>query len=160
MLIFVKLYVDGSTMNRDFRQLRLSQLDRNLNNMRSLPPRPADGWVASVRQALGLTLGYIAQRLRVSRQAIQQLEKAEANDRITLGALRRAAEAMGCELVYALVPKAGSFSELAERPTRDRATRDVKSVMHTMMLEDQKTENANQLIEDETQRRIHRGKTR
>ena len=125
----VKLYVDGSRMNRDFRQLRLSQLDRNLNNMRSLPPRPADGWVASVRQALGLTLGSIGQRLRASRQAIQQLEKAEANDRITLGTLRRAAEAMGCELVYTLVPKNGSFSELAERSTRDRATRDVKSAM-------------------------------
>jgi predicted DNA-binding mobile mystery protein A len=128
--------------------------------MRSLPPRPADGWVASVRQALGLTLGSIGKRLRTSRQAIQQLQKAEANDRITLGTLRRAAEAMGCELIYALVPKDGSFSGLAERSTRDRATRNVKSVMHTMMREDQKTENANQLIEDETQRRINCGKTR
>jgi predicted DNA-binding mobile mystery protein A len=106
--------------------------------MRSLPPRPVDGWIASVRQALGLTLEDIGKRLRASRQAVQQLEKAEAQDRITLGALRRAAEAMGCELVYALIPKDGSFSELAEQPTRDRASRDVKSVMHTMMLENQK----------------------
>jgi predicted DNA-binding mobile mystery protein A len=145
-------------MNREFRQLRLSQLDRNLNSMRTVPPRPADGWIASVRQALGLTLGYVGKHLRASRQAVQQLEKAEAKDRISLGALRRAAEAMGCELVYALVPKNGSFSELAEQPTRDRATRDVKSVMHTMMLEDQKPQHANQLIEDEAQRRLNRGK--
>jgi predicted DNA-binding mobile mystery protein A len=147
-------------MNRQFRQLRLSQLDRSLDDMRRLPPRPTSGWIASVREALGLTLGQVGQHLRASRQAVQQLERAEASDRITLGALRRVAEAMGCELVYALVPKTGSFVELAERPTRDRATRDVKSVMHTMMLEDQKPENANQVIEDEAQRRLNRDKTR
>lgn len=147
-------------MSDQFRQLRLSQLDRAIKNMRSLPPRPSRGWISSVREALGLTLGQIAQHVRASRQAVQQLERAEASDRITLGALRRIAEAMGCELIYALVPKTGSFADLAERPTRDRATRDVKSVMHSMMLEDQKPENADQLIEDEAQRRLNRSKTR
>jgi predicted DNA-binding mobile mystery protein A len=147
-------------MKLEFRQLRLSQLDRGLAHMRSIPSRPADGWIASVREALGRTLGQIGQRVRASRQAVQQFEKAEANDRITLAALRRVAEAMDCELVYALVPKTGSFAELAELPTRDRAKRDVESVMHTMMLEDQKPKNAKQLIEDEAQRRLNRGKPR
>lgn len=147
-------------MNRQFRRLRLSQLDRNLNSMRSFPPRPSAGWIASVREALGLSLGQIGQKVRVSRQAVQQLERAEADDRITLGALRRVAEAMGCDLVYALVPKSGSFAELAERPTRERTAHDVKSVVHTMALEDQKPENASQLIEDEAQRRLNRGKKR
>ena len=124
-------------MNSQFRQLRLSQLDRGLNDIRKLPPRPTGGWIASIREALDLSLQQIGQHVHASRQAVQQLERAEADDRITLGALRRVAEALGCELVYALVPKTGSFAELAERPTRDRATRDIDSVMHTMMLEDQ-----------------------
>jgi predicted DNA-binding mobile mystery protein A len=147
-------------MNNKFRQLRLSQLDRSLRDMRALPPRPTSGWIASAREALGITLGEVGKRIGSSRQAVQQLEKAEATDRITLGALRRAAEAMGCELLYALVPKSGTFAELAERSVRDRAARDVKSVMHTMMLEDQKPENAEQLIEDEAQRRLNRTKIR
>jgi len=147
-------------MNNKFRQLRLSQLDRNLLDMRTVPPRPASGWIASVREALGITLGQIGKRMGSSRQAVQQLEKAEASDRITLGTLRRAAEAMDCELVYALVPKSGSFAELAERPVREGAARDVKSVVHTMMLEDQKPENADQLIENEAQRRLNQNKTR
>ncbi len=121
-------------MKPEFRQLRLSQLDRNLELARSLPPRPSGGWIAS--------------------------EKAEAEDRITLRAIRRVAGTMGCDLVYVLVPKSGSFAELAEQPTRERATRDVKSVIHTMALENQKPENANQLIEDEAQRRLNRRKTR
>jgi len=147
-------------MNTKFRQLRLSQLDRTLQDMRTPPPCPKSGWISSVREALGITLDQIGKQIGSSRQAVQQLERAEATDRITLGALRRAAEAMGCELVYALVPKSGTFAELAERPVRDRAARDVKSVMHTMMLEDQKLENADQLIEDEAQRRLNRNKTR
>lgn len=147
-------------MKQEFRQLRLSQLDRTITNLRDLPVRPATGWLASIREALGLTLEEISRGIHASRQAVQQFEKAEADDRITLGALRRVAEAMGCELKYALVPKPGSFAELAERPTRDRAKKDVESVMHTMMLEDQKPENADQLIEDEVLRRLNRRKTR
>jgi predicted DNA-binding mobile mystery protein A len=147
-------------MNQEFRQLRLSQLDRNLSPARSLPPRPSGGWIAAVREALGLSLADVGQLVRVPRQNVQKFERGEASDRITLATLRRVAEAMGCELVYALVPKSGSFAELAEQPTREQAARDVKSVLHTMALEDQKPENASQLIEDEAQRRLNRRKTR
>jgi predicted DNA-binding mobile mystery protein A len=147
-------------MKSQFRQLRLSQLDRSLSGARTIHPRPASGWIASVREALGLTLDEIGRRIHATRQSIQQFERAEASDRITLGALRRLAEAMGCDLVYALVPKSGSFAELAERPTRERAERDVKRVVHSMVLEDQKPENANRLIEDEAQRRLKHGKTK
>jgi predicted DNA-binding mobile mystery protein A len=147
-------------MNREFRHLRLSQLDRSLDRVRSLPPRPSGGWIASVREALGLSLRQIGNKMRASGQAVQQFEQAEAEDRITLRALRRVAGAMGCELVYALVPKSGSFAELAEHPTREQAARDVKSVMHTMALEDQRPENPTQLTEDEAQRRLNRRKTR
>jgi predicted DNA-binding mobile mystery protein A len=142
-------------MNREFRQLRLSQLDRYLSDVRSLPPRPAGGWIAAIREALGLTLEQVGQLVRVPRQNVQKFERAEAEDRITLATLRRLAEAMGCNLVYAFVPKSGTFAELAEHPTRERATRDVKRVVHTMALEDQKPENSTQLIEDEVQRRLN-----
>jgi predicted DNA-binding mobile mystery protein A len=147
-------------MKREFRQLRLSQLDRNVELGRSLPPRPSGGWLASVREALGLSQRHVAKKMHASGQAIQQFEHAEAEDRITLRALRRVAGAMGCDLVYVIVPRAGSFADLAEEPTRARAARDVKSVVHTMALEDQKPENANQLAEDETQRRLNRSKNR
>ena len=147
-------------MRREFRQLRLSQLDRNLELARSLPSRPSGGWIAAVREALGLSQRQVAKKMRATGQAIQQFEKAEAEDRITLRALRRVAGTMGCEVVYVLVPRAGSFVELAEQSTRERTSHDVKSVVHTMALEDQKPENATQLIEDEAQRRLNRNKKR
>jgi predicted DNA-binding mobile mystery protein A len=143
-------------MKSEFRNLRLSQLDRTLASVRSMPPRPSSGWIASVREALGLSLASVGRRLRTARQVIQRLEKYEASDRITLRNLRRVAEAMGCELVYAIVPKSGTFAELAEKPARDQALRDVESVVHTMALEDQKPQNTKQLIEDEAQRRLRK----
>jgi predicted DNA-binding mobile mystery protein A len=147
-------------MKPEFRKLRLSQLDRNLELARSLPPRPSDGWIASVREALGLSLRQVGKKMGASGQAIQQFEQAEAEDRITLRAMRRVAGTMGCDLVYVLVPKSGSFQELAEQPTRERAASDVKRVIQTMALEDQKPQNANQLIKDEAERRLNRHKTR
>src|SRR5262245_45019600 len=108
-------------MNNEFRHLRLSQLDRHLSNARTLPPRPTGGWIAAIREALGLTLGQVGQIARVPRQNVQKFERAEADDRITLATLRRLAEAMGCDLVYAFVPKSGTFAELSEHPTREQA---------------------------------------
>jgi len=147
-------------MDRQFRQLRLSQLDRGLSKARDLPPRPSGGWLGSVREALGLSLAEIGRRLRVPRQNVQRFERSEAADRVTLGTLRRFADAMGCDLIYVLVPKSGSFSELAERPIRESAARDVQRVIHTMALEDQKPENASQMIEEEAKRRLNPGGTK
>ena len=83
-----------------------------------------------------------------------EFENAEAEDRITLQSLRRVAAALDCNLVYALVPKAGSILELEERRTREDAARDVLDVEHTMALEDQATGNISKLIDDETHRRL------
>jgi hypothetical protein len=78
-------------MKREFRQLRLSQLDRNLELARNLPPRPSGGWISSVREALGISQREVGKKMRASGQAIQQLEQAEAEDRISIRALRRVA---------------------------------------------------------------------
>jgi transcriptional regulator with XRE-family HTH domain len=110
-------------------------------------------------RALGLSLAEVGEKTRVPRRNVQEFERAEAEDRITLATLRRVAEAMGCDLIYAiyaLVPKSGSFAELAQQPTREDAARDVQRVVHTMALEDQKPENTSELIEDEAQRRLNR----
>ena len=46
--------------------------------------------------------------MKVTPPAVRSFEKAEAEDRITLASLRRTAEAMDCELIYALVPRSGA----------------------------------------------------
>ena len=145
-------------MEESFRRIRLAQLDQNLPGTRTISPRPAGGWIASVREALGISLDQLGKRLKVSRQAVQRWQKDEAADRLTLRNLRRLADAMDCNLVYTFVPKSGTFTELAERPQREAAAKDVESVVHTMALEDQAPGNKQQLIEDEVQRRLSKKK--
>jgi transcriptional regulator with XRE-family HTH domain len=70
-----------------------------------------------VRTAIGLTQGEVAAKIGVKRQSYAQFEKAEERGSISIGSVRRAAEAMDCELVYFILPResaARSYAELAQ----------------------------------------------
>ncbi len=74
------------------------------------------GWLRDVRQAVGLPVKEAAERMGVSKFEVLRLEKAEMDERIMLGTLRKAAEGLGCELVYGLTPTVGTFAGMeAER---------------------------------------------
>ncbi len=143
-------------MRDDFRGLRLRQLTRTLSafDAAKQEARPQRGWLRAIREGLGLTLENVGKKLGQSRRRIQEFEEAEAKDRITLHSLRRVAAAMDCELVYAIVPKSGTITELAERRARAQAAEDVLDVEQTMALENQATGNVEELIDEETKRRL------
>ena len=69
------------------------------------------------------------------------MEKSEAHGSIKIETLRRAAEALDCTLVYALVPKT-SLEEAVRGRARKLALRDLGRVAHTMKLEGQGTDDA------------------
>jgi transcriptional regulator with XRE-family HTH domain len=77
------------------------------------PAEDTKSWVRAVRQATGVPVYVMADRLGVTKHEIFRLEKAEGESRIVLANLRRAGVALGCELVYALVPEKGTLAELA-----------------------------------------------
>ena len=89
------------------KELRLAQMDAVLQvaASQSLPQRPPAGWLRAIREALGLPSAALAARLGITASGVRKLEQAEATDAITLGTLRRVAEALDCELQYALVPR-------------------------------------------------------
>lgn len=89
------------------KELRLAQMDAVLQDAAShpLPPRPPAGWLRAIREALGMTSGVLAERLGVTASGARKLEQAEAIDAITLSTLRRVADALDCDLQYALVPR-------------------------------------------------------
>ncbi len=63
------------------------------------------GWLSNTRRALFLSAQSQAEKLTISRSAYSQLEASEEIGTISLLNLKRAAEAMNCELVYAIRPK-------------------------------------------------------
>jgi len=109
-----------------------------------------------VRQALGVSSGELARRMGTSRQLPLQLEKGEAEDRITLRSLRAMAGALDCDLVYALVPRAGSFAESIEDRARGEAAKRVLEVEHSMALEDQAAGGIDEAVEMETDRIVRK----
>ena len=127
-------------MKSNFSELKLRQLDAALASWRSadLPPRPTSGWIKAIREGLGMAATHLATRLGVTTSTVTRLERSEADDTISLATLRRAAEALGCELHYALVPKQ-SLADTLESRARELARQQMASVSHTMALEAQAT---------------------
>jgi predicted DNA-binding mobile mystery protein A len=147
-------------VRKDFKTLRLRQFDRLIEPLQGLrsTARPAKGWIRAVREAAGISGSELARRLGTSRQSPLQLEKAEAEDRITLKSLRAAAEALDCDLVYALLPKAATMKAQVENRARREAQLQarelVSSVEHSMTLEDQAAGGVDEAIAEETQRTL------
>jgi predicted DNA-binding mobile mystery protein A len=145
-------------MRNEFRNLRLKQLDRSLEPFRAVAntPRPQKGWLRAIREAAGISASDVARTLKTSRQLPLQLEKAEAEDRITLKSLRTAANALGCDLVYALVPRANTLHDLVEERARAQAKKLVLGVEHSMALEDQAVGRVDEAVEAETKRLLRK----
>jgi predicted DNA-binding mobile mystery protein A len=98
--------------------------------------RPPKGWLRAVRDALGMTTAQLASRIGVSQPRVVELEQSEINGNVTVHSLQRAAEALGCRLVYALVPERPLADVVRERAELI-AKRQSAAVEQTMRLEDQ-----------------------
>lgn len=126
-------------MKKTYAELQLRQLDERLREMRPLiharPPR--NGAIRAIRQALGMTQPQLARRLAITRQSLNDLEKAEVTGKITLESLARVAQALGCRFAYTLVPELGSLAETRKKRALQLADAQMKAVAHSMKLEAQ-----------------------
>jgi len=98
--------------------------------------RPPRGWIKAIREALGMTTAQFARRLGVSQPRAVTIEKGEVTGAITLETLERAAQALDCRLVYALVPSK-SLDALVEERAALVARRRLAATRHSMRLEAQ-----------------------
>ena len=127
------------------RAMARKQLDKRLNLLQNVDilVRPPRGWVKAIREALGMTSAQLAKRLNVSQPRVLGIEKAEASRSIKLESLERAACALDCRLVYALVPR-NPLETLAEDRARELAKKHLKATSHSMALENQRVDEADE----------------
>jgi predicted DNA-binding mobile mystery protein A len=121
--------------------LARKHLDPRLDAIRAgqLFARPPKGWLRAIRDALGMTTRQMAMRAGVSQPSVTAWEQAEVNDAMTLRKLREAAEALDCELVYALVPRA-SLEQMVQDRASFLADQHLARTRHSMRLEAQDLE--------------------
>lgn len=125
-------------MNKQFRDLQTQQMDALLETWRTaqLSARPRSGWVRAIRESLGMSAAAFARRLGMTPVGVRKLESAEASDAITLASLRKLAQALDCELQYALVPQNSLQQQLKDRAEMVARER-LRPIAHSMALEDQ-----------------------
>lgn len=134
------------------RQDARRRLDARLEKWRepASQPIPHQGWVRAIRDALGMSSTELAERLGVDQSRVPRIEQGEVKGSVTLDTMQRAAEAMGCRFVYAIVPDE-SLDASVMKQARAKARRELGPVEHTMDLEDQSTAGQGGLLEEMTE---------
>ena len=120
------------------RQTARQRIDDRLSafkpaNRFAVPPK---GWIRAIRDAIGMSGSQLGRRLGMKPQSVADLEKSEAYGTIQLKTLRKAAEALDCTLVYALVPNT-SLDAHVQTSARTIARKELARIGHSMDLEAQ-----------------------
>ena len=128
------------------KSLQIQQLNTKMLAYASLQKvaPPPTGWIKAIRNAIGMSMLQLGNRLSITKQSVQDIERREKDGSITIKALREAARALDMQLVYGFVPNDGSLELLIERKAKELATQIVMRTNNTMKLEDQ--ENTKQRI--------------
>ncbi|MGD0096647.1 MAG: hypothetical protein ABSB60_09135 [Terracidiphilus sp.] len=100
-------------MRNEDRAAARKRLDEELWHYRLAAKRRncTQGLLRSVRQALGVPVSEVTETLKINRSVLFGLEQSEERGTISLNSMERVAAAMGCKLVYALVPLDGKTLE-------------------------------------------------
>ena len=103
-------------LDEEMRPFRRAGMDMNATN----------GLLRAIRTALRIPVKEIAERMGMHCSGVSDMEARELASSITLRSLSRMAEAMGCKVVYAIVPKFGwTLEQLGE--DREWKSREQKS---------------------------------
>jgi len=126
-------------MQEKERMFALKRLDKEMRFYRwaGREKNPTNGLLRAVRQALHLPAEEIAQKMKMNRSGVFDYETRELKNSITLKSMSRMAEAMGCKMVYGIVPEGGKtleelveaklWAELLAKRTVRRLSRDAAS---------------------------------
>ena len=104
---------------------------------------PKIGWIKTLRIALSMSGASLARRLGMHRSITSYLERAEHDGSITIKKLQEVAQAMDCELIYAIVPKSTVnnsnplINDVINKQAQIKANKIVNNASTQMMLESQ-----------------------
>lgn len=116
--------------------------------------KPREGWVRTIRTALGMSGAQLGGMMGLNRNRISVLERKEADGDISLNQLQEIAEKLNCDLTYALVPRKPIEEMIDERATVI-AKRSIEAISQNMFLEAQTiTEDAKNRLLNQAKKRV------
>jgi len=98
---------------------------------------PPAGWIYSIRQALGMSMRQLGNRMGITPQSVKEIEEREKNGTVTLRVLRQFGQSLNLKLVYGFIPSEGSLEKIIERRAWELAKEIVTRTSASMKLEDQ-----------------------
>lgn len=123
-------------MNYWDKKLIREQLDKKLSKLKPIlsTPVPKDGWVKTIREALGMTTYDLANKTGVDQSRISRIEASEAKQEIKLSTLKKMADGLGVKFVYGFVPEDG-LEEIVQAQAMKIAKKRLNRIDHSMKLE-------------------------
>lgn len=119
--------------------MQVQQLNHKMQAYASLKnvAIPSNGWIKAIRNAIGMSMQQLGNKLNITKQSVLGIEKREKEGSITIKSLREIARVMDMQVVYGFVPNDGSLNDLIEKRALQLATQIVMRTANTMKLEDQ-----------------------
>jgi predicted DNA-binding mobile mystery protein A len=132
----------------------LIHIDEQLAPLKALNlARPQSGWIRTIRTALRMTQAELSAILQINQKSLHALEISEAQKKIRLESLEKVADALECDLVYALVPRDTLHIHYRDR-ARKIITAIFDSVENSMELENKAMKFSQDYIEEQTDKLI------
>ncbi len=115
-------------------------VDRAVEQIGSLQI-PSEGWLTTMRKALGMSVPQLARRAGVTKAAIYQAERKEREGGITIRQMEKLADSLDGRFVYAIVPAHGDIRDRLRVQARAKAEAIVRRASSHMALEKQSLTN-------------------
>lgn len=131
----------------------MRMVDRAVEQIGSLQI-PPEGWLTTMRKALGMSVPQLARRAGVTKAAIYQAERQERERGITIRQMEKLAGSLGGRFVYAIVPADGGIRDRLRVQARAKAEGIVRRTSSHMALEKQSL--TNEQIVQEVERLANR----
>lgn len=118
-------------------ELKIKPWSRVVQN--KVSTRPRTGWLHAIRSALGISSRNLAKRMGKTHQVVLRTESRERTGHVTLEMMDRAAKAMNCQFVYAIIPDTEfeSLEAIVDFRAQKLAVKIAREVSHSMKLESQ-----------------------
>ncbi len=102
--------------------------------------RPVRGWIRAIRDAIGMNMRQLADRLGVSQSRIVKIEQDEIAGALTIKTLEKVADKLDCVFVYGFAPRS-TLENTVRNQAACLARERMNTISHHMYLEAQELTN-------------------